>query len=270
MIADRKNDPGRKDPGKAHDTGVSVYILTYNEADKIEDALKSVTWADEILVADSNSTDGTVEIARRYTDMVLNIPFAGFGKLRNDAVAATTHNWIFSLDADERCTDEAREEILSIVAGGGSSDAYYVPRRNSFMGKKIRFCGWYPDYRQPQLFRRGALTYHDDQVHEGFTVQGKVGHMRNSIHQIPFKDLSQIISKMQNYSSLGAEKNLDAGKRTNMAEALFRGVWAFFRTYILKGGFMDGWPGFVISFYNMEYTFYKYAKLREMIRTSTR
>ncbi|MFV2082732.1 MAG: glycosyltransferase family 2 protein, partial [bacterium] len=245
---------------------ISVYILTYNEEDKIEEALKTVTWADEIAVIDSFSTDETVNIARKYTDRIVELEFEGFGKLRNDAVANTSHEWIFSLDADERCTPAARDEILSIVAADGPADAYYVPRRNTFMGRKIKHCGWYPDYRQPQLFRKGAVIYHNDQVHEGYTVNGNVGHLKNAIEQTPFKDLSEIISKMQNYSSLGARKNREAGKKTSMAEALFRGAWAFFRTYILKGGFLDGWPGLVISFYNMEYTFYKYAKLREMIR----
>jgi glycosyltransferase involved in cell wall biosynthesis len=243
---------------------ISVYILTYNEEKKIEDALSTVTWADEIVVADSGSTDKTVEIARRYTDRIVQIPFEGFGKLRNDAVECCSHDWIFSLDADERCTPEARDEIRAIVEDPGASDAYLVPRRNLFMNRWIRHSGWYPDFRQPQLFRKGAVIYREDMVHEGYEVRGKLGTMKNAIWQYPFSDLAQSIDKMQRYSSLGAEK-LDArGVRGGMAKALGHGIWAVLRIYIFKRGFLDGWPGFVIALAYFEQTFYKYAKLAEL------
>ena len=242
---------------------LSVYIIACNEELKIEPALQSVNWADEIVVVDSFSTDRTVEIAHRYTDKIVQVPFEGFGKLRNSAIAATSHDWIFSIDTDERCTEAAREEILSIINSPDAADAYYVPRRNIFMGRWVRHSGWYPDYRQPQLFRRGAQVFSDDVVHESFETIGRTGYMRNFIWQIPYRNLSQMISKMERYSTLGAEK-LDArGTVPSMGKALTHALCAFFRLYVAKRGFMDGWAGFAIALSYFEVTFYKYAKQLE-------
>ncbi len=149
---------------------LSVYIIAYNEEDKIRDAIQSVAWADEIVVADSFSTDATAAIAKDLGTRVVQIPFKGFGDLRNQAISACTHDWIFSLDSDERCTPSAKEEIRTIIADPESNDAYYVPRRNYFMGKWIRHGGFYPDFRQPQLFRKGTLRFMDDPVHERYEV----------------------------------------------------------------------------------------------------
>ncbi|MCK9607108.1 MAG: glycosyltransferase family 2 protein [Methylomonas sp.] len=239
---------------------LSAYIIAYNEADKIADAIQSVQWADEVLVLDSNSTDNTESIAIKLGATVKQIPFSTFGKLRNDAIASCTHDWIFSLDADERCTPEAREEILTILTTP-TADAYYVPRRNWFMGRWINHCGWYPDYRQPQLFRKQALVFDDAaEVHEGYKVNGKVGYFKSSIIQIPFQNLEQLLHKMQRYSTLGARKLERSGKPVTMGTALGHGLWAFIRIYVLKLGFLDGWAGFVLAFGNFEGTFYRYAK----------
>lgn len=245
---------------------ISVYVLTYNEEDKIDAALSTVTWADEIVVADSFSTDRTVEIAKRYTDRIVQIPFQGFGRLRNDAIAHCSHEWIFSLDADERCTPEARDEILATIRDPTAADAYLVPRRNRFMGRWIRHSGWYPDYRQPQLFRKGKLRYKEDPVHEGYVLDGTPRTLKSDIWQIPFRDLSQNIQKMHRYSTLGARKLQEKGVRGGMAKAFFRGFWAFLRHYVFHLGVLDGWPGFVIAFTYFEQTFYKYAKLTEFQR----
>lgn len=243
-------------------TKVSVYIIAFNEAEKIKDALASVTWADEIVVADSNSTDDTVKIAESYGARVVQIPFQGFGKLRNDAIAACSHDWIFSLDSDERCTDLARKEILSIINDPDSLDAYYVPRRNYFMGQWIRHAGFYPDYRQPQLFRKGSMIFKPDAVHERYDVisDSPCGYFKAFIHQIPYKNLEELIHKANRYSTLGAEKLADSGKKSGMFKALTHGLWAAFTLYVLKLGFLDGWPGFIIALGNFEGTFYKYAK----------
>ena len=243
---------------------LSAYILTFNEEDKIRDAIASIDWADEVIVADSFSTDKTPEIVEAMGAKVVQIPFEGFGKLRSQAISACSHKWIFSLDADERCTEAARTEIQKIIADKEALDAYYVPRRNFFMGRWIRHSGWYPDYRQPQLFRQGALSFHDeDEVHEGFTVHGRIGHMQQFILQIPFKDLSQMVHKMQRYSSLGSNKLERNGVKASMGKAFLHGLGAFVRFYILKRGFLDGWAGFVIALGNFEGTFYRYAKLTE-------
>ncbi|MBZ5638681.1 MAG: glycosyltransferase family 2 protein [Acidobacteriia bacterium] len=245
---------------------ISAFILTFNEERKIEEAIRSVAWADEVLVADSFSTDRTVEIAERLGARVVQIPFEGFGKLRNDAVAGTRFEWIFSLDADERCTAEVRDEIREVVARPGAADAYLVPRRNLFMGRWIRHSGWYPDYRQPQLFRRGAVRFVEDKVHERYVVQGELGRLENAIWQEPFKDLSEVIRKMDRYSSLGAERLSLKGTRPGMGKALVHGLGAFVRHYVIRLGVLDGWPGFVIALGNFEGTFYRYAKLAEAQR----
>jgi glycosyltransferase involved in cell wall biosynthesis len=249
---------------------VSVYIIAFNEADKIEAALRSVTWADEIVVADSASTDETVQIARRYTDRVLQVPFEGFGRLRNTVLDALTGDWIFSLDADERCTVAAGEEIRRLIAGDGAHDAYLVPRRNYVFGRWVRHSGYFPDYRQPQLFRRGCLRYTEDSVHETYRLKGTLGILREPIAQVPFRDLAQMIHKMQRYSTLGVERLKANGVMPSLAGAMLHATAAFLRHYVLRLGFLDGWAGFVIAFANFEGTFYRYAKHVEQARQMVR
>ena len=151
---------------------ISAYILTYNEAEKLKPAAESVLWADEIVVVDSYSTDGTADIAAALGARVVQVPFTGFGDLRNRAIEACQCNWVFSLDADERCTAEVRDEILELIAGSPPCDVYRVPRRSFMMGRWIRGSGWYPNFRQPQLFRKGSMRYTLEPVHEGYEVLG--------------------------------------------------------------------------------------------------
>jgi glycosyltransferase involved in cell wall biosynthesis len=245
---------------------VSVYIIAFNEQNKIAASVKSVIdWADEVIVADSQSTDNTASIAESLGARVVQIPFSGFGKLRNDAIDQCRHPWIFSLDADERCTLETKEEIMQIVRADYNQGkaAYFIPRRNYFMGQWIRFSGWYPDYRQPQLFKKGALKYADDPVHEEYEVTGETGKLQSPIWQFPFENLAQMMSKANRYSSLGAEKILHK-KKGGLFTAIWHGSFAFFKTYFLKKGFLDGRAGFAIATYNYVYTFYKYLKLAEL------
>lgn len=249
---------------------LSVYIIAFNEADKIEAALQSVTWADEIVVADSFSTDGTVEIARRYTDRILQVPFQGFGKLRNDVLGELSGDWVFSLDADERCTEAAAAEIRRLISSASPDDAYRVPRRNFLLGRWIRHSGWYPDYRQPQLFRRGKLRYTEDAVHETYVLDGTLGTMSEPIAQVPFKDLAQVIHKMQRYSTLGVGRLSERATTPSMSKGFVHGLGAFLRHYVVRLGFLDGWAGFVIAFSNFEGTFYRYAKYTEREQHLTR
>ena len=245
---------------------VSVYVLAYNEEAKIEDCIRSVLWADEVVLIDSHSTDGTPQIAENLGAKVVQVDFEGFGKIRMAGIEHTSYDWILSIDADERCTTDARNEISEILGSSTSADAYFIPRRNIFMGKKIKFCGWYPDYRQPQLFKRGKLTYEaKHQVHEGYSVMGKVEYLKNPIIQIPFLSYSELIQKMDRYTKLGAEKLLAKERQVSSFNIAFRSCWAFIQTYIIKLGFLDGWAGFVIAFCNMEGTFFKYTKYKELL-----
>lgn len=243
---------------------ISVYIIAYNEAEKIADAIRSVAWADEIVVADSFSTDGTAQIAESLGARVEQITFNGFGALRNEAVKTCTHDWIFSLDSDERCTPEVAEEIRCLVQKA-EHDVYFVPRRNYFLGREVKHSGWYPNYRQPQLFRRKSMAYENSPVHEGYELSpgARIGYLKQAIWQLPFKDLTEVVAKMNRYSSLGAKKKRQAG--SSYAKALIHAVWAFWRHYLLKGGFLDGWAGFVIAFSYFEVTFYRYAKTVELV-----
>lgn len=244
---------------------ISVYIIAFNEAEKIMEAISSVLWADEIIVADSDSTDDTAQIAESLGARVIQIPFNGFGELRNRAIAACAHEWIFSLDSDERCTPETRDEIIQLMKRSDSLDVYHIPRRNFFMGRWIKHSGYYPDYRQPQLFRKGALQYKADLVHEGFILNTSkpVGYLQNPIWQVPFKNFEQLLRKANRYSSLNAQKMADAGKKSGLTKAFWHALWAFILHFFIKGGLLDGWAGFMIAFGNFEGTFYKYAKLYE-------
>jgi len=241
---------------------VSVFILSRNEEKKIGPALESVTWAAEIVLIDSNSTDGTLEIARSFGARVVQVEFSKFGELRQSGILNTTQPWIFSLDSDERCTPGARDEILRIVSDPGSADAYLVPRRNFLLGRAIRHSGWYPDYRQPQLFRRGKMTYvSEDDVHEGWVLDGRLGRMTSPINQIPYATLDEAIGKMNRYTALGVRKQVRQGAKSGYVNAFSRACWSFFKAYVLQLGFLDGGPGLVIAVLRFENSFYKHAKL---------
>ena len=243
---------------------ISVYIIAFNEVEKIRDCINSVLWADEIIVADSHSTDGTSEIAIELGAKVVNIPFNGYGDLRNQAINHCNGDWIFSLDSDERCTIEVRDEIIKLIENA-PLDIYRVPRKNFFMGRWIKHSGWYPNFRQPQLFRNGKMTYSMDRVHEGFISYSdkKIGITKNFIWQFPFKNTEEVMYKANRYSTLGVEKLEAKGVNGTILKAFFHGFWSFIKHYIFKLGFLDGGPGFVIAFGNFEGTFYRYLKLME-------
>ena len=243
---------------------ISAYIIAYNEAEKIRDCINSVLWADEIIVADSHSTDGTTEIARELGAKVIHIPFKGYGDLRNQAISNCSEDWIFSLDSDERCTIEVRDEIIALI-DNAPLDIYQVPRKNFFMGRWIKHSGWYPNYRQPQLFRNGKMRYTMESVHEGYISQSdkEIGVIKNFIWQFPFKNTEEILRKANRYSTLGVQKLQEKEKNSTVFKAFLHGSWSFIKHYIFKLGFLDGGPGFVIAFGNFEGTFYRYVKLME-------
>ncbi len=243
---------------------ISVYIIAYNEAEKVAATIESAKWADEVIVVDSYSTDGTSEIAEQLGARVVQVEFKGFGNLRNQAIAACSHDWIFSIDADERCTPEVAAEVRAIVNDPNALDVWRVPRRNFFMGRWIKHSGWYPNFRQPQLFRKGAMSYDLKPVHEGYVLHSAkpVGTLKHAIWQFPFKNMAEVMHKANRYSSLGAEKIVH--KKITMLSALLHAKWAFWKHYLFKLGFLDGWAGFVIALGNFEGTFYRYVKALEI------
>jgi len=243
---------------------ISVYIIAFNESKKIHDCISSVLWADEIVVIDSHSTDGTTEIAQSLGANVVHVDFKGYGDLRNRAIDHCSNEWILSIDADERCTKEVKEEIQYIVSNP-SFDIYRIPRRNYFMGKWIKYSGWYPNFRQPQLFKRGSMKYDNLPVHEGFVNLTKlpIGTLSNSIWQLPFKNFEEMIHKANKYSTLGVAKLENKRTKSSFSKAFIHGLWSFVKHYFFKLGFLDGVPGFIIAFANFEGTFYRYLKLLE-------
>ncbi len=247
---------------------MSAYVLTYNEEDKIRAALTSITWADEIVVLDSHSTDGTLSICREFTEKVYQCDFEGFGKLRNRALEFVTHDWVLSLDADERGTVELRDEIKTELARGPRAEAFFVARKNLFLGRWIKHGGWYPDYRQPQFFNKQRFRYQEDLVHEGYQVDGRIGYLQAHVMQVPFLDLGQFLRKMSRYSTLMAEQMVQRGRRFHVHQLVSHPLFTFLKMYVARQGFRDGMPGLILALLYAYYSFVKYAKLWERTRAT--
>ena len=242
---------------------VTAYVLSFNEARQIRDVLESVKWADELILVDSFSTDGTVEIAKEYGARILSETFCGFGALRNKALDASSNDWMLSIDSDERCTPELAAEVRREVAAP-RHDAYLVPRKNYFLGRWIRHCGWYPDYRQPQFFNRQKMRYREEVVHEGYDLNGSLGTLREHALQIPWATMEVATAKFQRYSTLMAQRYHELHRRATVADMIASPVAMFLKMFLLQQGFRDGRHGFVLSALYAYYTFLKYAKLWEM------
>lgn len=245
---------------------LSAYVITLDEEANIAACLESIAWVPDIVVVDSASRDGTVEIARRYTPRVYQEEFQGFGRLRNAALAHCRHDWVLSVDADERVSPELRAEIEQELAAPRHA-AYFIPRRSHFLGHWIRHCGWYPDYRQPQLFDRRLFRYREELVHEGFECQGSVGYLAGHVLQYPFRTVGQFLQKMDRYSLLRAKDMARAGKRFSAARLIMSPPFTFLRMYLLRQGFRDGLPGFILSSLYAHYTLLKYVRLWEERRS---
>lgn len=247
--------------GALADMNISVVVITKNEEANIERCLRSVDWADEVVVLDSGSTDRTVEISRELGARVsVTTDWPGFGPQKNRALELATGDWVLSLDADEWVTPDLRDEILNAISDPNGATAFRVPRLSSFCGRFMRHSGWWPDY-VTRLFRRGAARFSDDVVHERVIAEGKTGTLREPIMHETFVDLDELLQKMNNYSSLAAQEMWDGGRKAGFAGAVLRGLWAFIRTYFLRGGFLDGREGFMLAVATAEGTYYRYAKL---------
>ena len=241
-------------------TTLAVTVISKNEVDFIGICLDSVKWADEIIVVDSGSTDGTVELCRGYTDKIMLTDWPGFGPQKNRALAMATSEWVLSLDADEQVSPELKQEILSVISAPGDYVAFDLPRRSSYCGRRIRHSGWWPDY-VPRLFRRGSARFSNDLVHERLIVNGHIGRLREPLIHVAFENLEDVLGTMNRYSTMGARMMHDRAKKATMATALLHGFWSFFHTYVVRAGFLDGREGFMLAISNAEGTYYKYLKL---------
>lgn len=243
---------------------LSVAIITKNEEKRLPDCLKSVSFADDIVVVDSGSSDRTVEITKEFGCRVFVEEWKGYGPQKNSAVKKCKYEWVLIVDADERIPEETGHEIMKILSSPDSADAYSFPRKNFFHNKWIRHCGWWPD-RVIRLFKKNKGRMDNSLVHESVEVNGIIKNLNTPIIHNPIKDLTSVLEKINIYSSLGAENLLRKGKQSSAFKAFFKGVIAFLKLYFLKTGFLDGYEGFVISFSHAVNTTYKYLKLKENI-----
>ena len=242
---------------------LSVTVITKNEAADLDAALASVAWADEIVVVDSQSTDDTAAIARRHTDRVVVRQWPGYIDQKNYAASIAGHDWILSLDADERVTPELASEIKSLMAGTPRAAGFRIPRVTWHLGRWIRTTDWYPDY-QLRLYDRRAAQWTGKYVHEAVMVRGETGRLRGELQHYAYRDIADHLETIDRYTTLAARQMHEAGRRATVFDLTVHPPLAFLRNYILRGGIRDGAVGFTISRLNAYYVFLKFAKLREL------
>ena len=244
---------------------VSITIITCNEEENIRDCLESVTWADEIVVVDSGSVDRTVEICSAYTDKVFFNPWPGMKEQKQCAVEKASNHWIFSIDADERVTEDLQKFILQELRNP-LFDGYRFPRRNYFLGKWLRHGGWYPDHVL-RFFRKdkghfGGINPHDRVVVES----SRISTVDTPLIHHTYKSISQYLAKQNMYSSISAREMHNLGRRVLPLFIPARTVWKFMETYVIKKGFVDGFRGVIVAMGAAYSTFWKYVQLWELSR----
>ncbi len=241
------------------DTRLSVAIITLNEESNLADCLASVAFADDIVVVDGGSSDRTCEIARAAGARVVSqSAWRGFGPQKNLALDACTGDWILSIDSDERVPAGLRDEMVATLRAP-TFDVYEMPRSSYYCGRFMRHSGWSPDYVR-RLFRRGQARFSDAPVHETLVTERPVGRLRNPIEHWSFRTMEQVLDKVNRYSSLSAPMVVVRGHHPGVLTAIVHGAAAFFRTYLLKRGFLDGRHGLMLAISNAEGSYYRYVK----------
>ena len=245
---------------------VSACIITLNEESNIAGCLESLKWVDEIVVVDALSSDQTVSICRQYTDKVIQRPWPGHVAQKNYALGLATHDWVLSLDADERISDELREEIFRELRDETADwDGYYFPRQTFYLGRWIRHGGWYPDHKL-RLFRKSKARWGGVDPHDTVELDGRAKYLRHPIYHYTYRDLAHHIAAMNRYTDIASEEKYRAKVQFPLVHMLFNPMVAFVKKYILKKGFLDGVPGLVVAVSGSFYVFLKYAKLWECYR----
>jgi glycosyltransferase involved in cell wall biosynthesis len=242
---------------------VSATVITCNEEHNIADALKSLSWIDEIVVVDSGSRDETLEICRGFTDKIFHRDWSGFVDQKNYAVEKASNDWILSLDADERVSPELRREIEAGMRGGFKASGYRIPRTAHFMGRWIRHGDWYPDY-QLRLFDRRYGRWQGGRVHESVRIEGPAGKLKGEIHHFTYRNFSEYLRKLEAYSTLAASDYSQGGRKATPLMLLGKPLGVFIKAYLIKRGFMDGAAGFAVAVMGAVSVFFKYAKLYEL------
>lgn len=244
-------------------SSLSVILITKNEAANIRECLQSVSWADEIIVVDSASTDDTASIAKEMGAQVhVHADWPGFGPQKNRALGYANKDWIFSIDADERVTPELRAEIEQAMCSG-ETDGYYCPRLSQFCGQFVHHSGWYPDYVL-RLFKRGTGRFSDSLVHESVLLTGSTARLKIPLLHYSYLTAADVERKVEHYSTAAAQQMFQAGKRSSRVGAALSGGWAFVRTYVIRMGILDGSAGWNIARMNARTTYLKYRKLEAL------
>lgn len=238
---------------------ISVVIITKNEEKNIERCLASVRWADEIIVVDDYSTDATLEICKRFTVTCIQKTWEGYAKQKEFAVQQASHSWIFSLDADEVVTEDLAKEITQIVNSGIDIHGYRIPRKSFFLGKWMRYGGWYPGY-QLRLFKKEYVRMNHRPVHEGFEVEGKIGIATSDLLHYTYHSIHQYLEKMNDYTSLEVMNKISAGRTIRWYHFILNPLSHFVRMFISLKGYRDGFYGFLLSLYSSLYTLLVFAK----------
>jgi glycosyltransferase involved in cell wall biosynthesis len=242
---------------------ISATIITFNEERNVARVIESLRCCDEILVLDSGSNDRTVEIATKLGARVVEASWHGYAAQKNIAAELASHDWILSLDADESLSEALEAEIWHIKKSGPQFDGYTVPRLAQYLGRWILHSGWHPD-RKVRLFDRRKAKWVGSFVHESVTVTGTVGHLKSNLLHFTCNSLSEHVRSIDRYTTLAAQEIVAGQKNVGLSLLLFDPPWTFFRTYVLKLGFLDGAEGLAIAYMAAFYNFVKYFKARGM------
>jgi len=242
---------------------ISVVIITRNEEDNIASCLESVKWASEVIVVDSESTDRTPAICKHYHVRFYTMPWEGYSRQKNSAIEKSTKDWILSLDADERITPALKREIGMVLSSPGRKDGYFIKRKNFFLGKWIKHCGWYPD-QNLRLFKREKGVFGVREVHERVDLNGVAGYLENPMEHHTYTSITEFMKRLDHYSTLAARELLKENKTYGIHHIIFRPIYTFVYMYIIRSGFLEGYYGFILSVFYSFYTFSKYIKLREL------
>jgi glycosyltransferase involved in cell wall biosynthesis len=243
---------------------LSVILITKNEANNIRRALESVKVADEIIINDSGSTDGTLEIAKAYGCRIIQSEFAGFGAAKQTALDAAKFDWVLSIDADEEI-DTTLADSIRMAISSPRFDGYEINRKSQFLGRWMLHSGWYPDYL-PRLFRRDRGRFTSDTVHERIEIDGALGKLEGHILHYTDPDIDHYLEKLNRYTTLSAETLHGQGRRFKALDVVVKPTATFIKMYIFKSGFRDGIQGLILALLSSFHVLCKYAKLWERQR----
>lgn len=247
---------------------LSVVVITRNESANIRAALETVRWADEIVVVDSGSTDDTVRIAEEIADRVTAHEWAGYGAQKNHATGLATHDWVLSLDADERVSPALAREIRALLRTEPTARGFRIPRVTRYLDRWIRSTDWYPDL-QLRLYDRRAARWNDRLVHESVAVEGRVGRLQGELEHHAYRDVSHHLQTIDQYTTLAARQMQREGRRVGWVDLAMRPAAAFLRNYVVRRGARDGVHGLIVSILNAGYVFLKLVKLWERERAGS-